>query len=418
MVKGEGMSKILFLAGAYFPEPKANGICCERVISTLQERGHEIDMVAFAPDFPGKCCAEVNGVRVHYVRGSMYYRTLRAEETGSLKGIRLKMKKCQLKMTHLFLSFSWPNISPLANIQFYKKAYALHEENQYDVVVAVYSPFNALYAAAKLKRKFPNIKYIAYFLDSLSGGALPSYFPEKISVKKALHWENKLLKQANVVMVMRAHLSHLKKYASDIQYISRISVQDIPLIRTIPVCPSIDDGKIHVVFVGAINTSMRSPEYVLKIIEKIPHCVVDFYGSIDKPEILKKYVDNGVAIVHGKVSHDVALEAEQKADFLLNIGNRNTSLVPSKIFEYISTGKPVITTCPISDEPSLPYLRKYELCFEVYEEERKIEENIKNMSVFIRETKGKHVPAQFIEKHFKENMPEYFVDTLEHMIKE
>lgn len=412
------MSRILFLAGAYYPEPKANGICCEKVITELQERGHQVDMVAFAPNWPAADNTEINGVKIHYVRGSMYYRTLRAEETGKFTGIMLKLRKLQLKLTHLLLAFSWPNTAPLANIQFYKKACELHEKNSYDAVVAVNSPFNALHAAEKFKRKFHDVKYIAYFLDALSGGALPPYLTQKSGLHKGLKWENKLLRQADAVIVMKAHVTHLKKYSSEIQYGSRINVLDIPLIRPVPSRPSAEDGKNHIVFVGAVNAALRNPVYVLKMVEKIPNCVVDFYGSVDKLALLKEFVDRGVAVVHGKVSHEEALEAEQKADFLLNIGNRNTSLVPSKIFEYISTGKPIITTCPIDNEPSLPYLREYGMCFEVYEKQEKLKENTEKLCQFIQETRGQRVSSEFIKEHFKGNMPGSFADTLEQILKE
>ena len=45
----------------------------------------------------------------------------------------------------------------------------------------------------------------------------------------------------------------------------------------------------------------------------------------------------------GRVSHTVAIQYMSEADFLLNIGNSISSMVPSKIFEYISTGKPIIS---------------------------------------------------------------------------
>lgn len=412
------MSKILFLAGAYYPEPKANGICCERVIHALQQRGHQIDMVAFAPAWPGPKGAEIGGVEIRYVPGSMYYRTLRAEETGQLKGNRLRLKKFQLKLAHLLSAAAWPNYAPLANIQFYRQACQLQEENCYDAVVAVNAPFSALYAAAKLKRKYPGIKYAAYFLDALSGGAFPAYLTKKYALERGLAWENKLLHWADSVLVMKAHVPHLEQHRDKIRYGSKITVLDIPLICPVPALPSARDGKTHIIFVGSINTSLRNPMYVLKMVERIPNCVVDFYGSVDKPELIKEFVTNGVVVVHGKVEHEEALRAEQKADVLLNIGNQNASLVPSKIFEYMSTGKPIITTCPIENEPSLPYLKKYGLCFEVYEESEKLQENAEKLSAFLHKVKGQFVSARFIEETFKDNTPGSFADAIEYMIKE
>ncbi|MEG0570843.1 MAG: hypothetical protein RR497_04270, partial [Oscillospiraceae bacterium] len=57
-----------------------------------------------------------------------------------------------------------------------------------------YTPIDSLYAAHLLKKKFKDIKMVAYFLDSLSGGYGPKCFSKKQIEKIGLKWEKIYLK--------------------------------------------------------------------------------------------------------------------------------------------------------------------------------------------------------------------------------
>ena len=54
-------------------------------------------------------------------------------------------------------------------------------------------------------------------------------------------------------------------------------------------------------------------------------------------------------------------DAINDADMLLNIGNKVTNQTPSKIFEYISMGKPIINFYEDEKDTSYNVLKKYEM---------------------------------------------------------
>jgi hypothetical protein len=62
---------------------------------------------------------------------------------------------------------------------------------------------------------------------------------------------------------------------------------------------------------------------------------------------------------HGERSYQTAINAELKADALLNVGNVVINQLPSKILEYICTGKPIINIYKSEKCPTLKYLIKY-----------------------------------------------------------
>lgn len=415
------MGNILFLLGAYEPAPKANGICCEAVIRALKRRGHNVDIIAFAPEQPYAPEAVVSGVPVYYINGPMYYRVSRHEELKSVSGGQLKAEKILLRLSQMVLAWNWPHYSPLATQQFYQRAKALHEKKGYDIIIGTFSPFSALYAAAKLKKKCPEIKMIAYFLDALSGGVAPKVFSKDMGIRMGLRWEKRILHWADRVVIMQSHEEHHKRYSREFDYFDRLTTLDIPLLELSEETghSKHESGLLHIVYVGAVRKDLKNPAYILELVKRMNAAAVwDFYGTIDCPELFDELVSKGKVRLHGEVAHMEAIKAQREADFLLNIGSNNVCQIPCKIFEYISTGKPIITTCPIENEPSLPYLRKYGVCFVVNENWDAVEETAQSMQNFIMKYQGYIVNTEQIRREFRRNRPAAFADVVEDVMKE
>lgn len=412
------MKRVLFLLGAYYPAPKANGICCGRVIDELCSQGFEVDVIAFAPEWPCRDTS-IHGVKVFYIKGSMYYRTLRDAETQSIVGVRYKLRKSLNRLKNIFLAPLWPDNSRICTAQFLHKAEELHAQTPYDVVVGVVSPVSAVSAAAKFKAKHPDVKYIAYFLDAVSGGVTPKELPTKLGIKMGLRWEKRVLADVDRVVVMQSHREHHEKYSRAEPYFKRMTVLDIPLLYAASQNETGEnDGKIHIVYVGAINMAVKNPLYFLQLFEKLPdNIVLDIFGSIDDMRVFAQYRNNQNIRLHGEIPHELALEKQKNADFLLNIGSTNPCMIPSKIFEYMSSCKPIISTYRIDEEPSLPYLKKYKACLAIDERETSLEANVNKLVRFITDYKDVKVDQEEIMKAFKNNTPKAFADAVKSLLQ-
>ena len=88
---------------------------------------------------------------------------------------------------------------------------------------------------------------------------------------------------------------------------------------------------------------------------------------------------------------------------LVNIGNSVDNFMPSKIFEYISTGKPIINVYKIPECPTLKYLAEYPLALCVSEEE--IRQDLPGCAAKVRtfclENRGKRVSAEEIGRLYR-----------------
>ena len=100
----------------------------------------------------------------------------------------------------------------------------------------------------------------------------------------------------------------------------------------------------------------------------------------------------------------------RKAHVLINLGNKESAVIPSNIFEYMSYGKPIISTYSIDDEACIPYLNKYPLSLLLDERETDLKKQRKILEEFILDVKGKSVDFKEIKDIFKNNMPETFVE--------
>lgn len=367
-------------------------------------------------DFP-----KADGVFYKTVKPRLTYRLFaKSEISGGVKKKIISSFAAVMNKLKLFMSIPiWPLISPLYSNRLFKAAREICKGNKIDCIIPVYTQIDTLIAARKIKKQLPSIKYIPYFLDSFSGGYGPKIFSPEWTIKRGIKWEDKLLPDADRIVMMKSCEEHYKKYCADKPYYSKIQFLDLPLF--IP-CHAVKDNslfskdKINLLYIGTIPVHIRNPEYFLKLFCKLPgdNIVLNIIGSCTAPELLRGFSEKDKRIHIGEaVNHKTALSMISLADFLVNFGNNNTHMTPCKIFEYMSYGKPIISVSPIKDEPSSKYLEKYPLSLIINEYENNAAEDIKKLNNFISQ-KPELGKSDFDElnKLFYLNKPEAFIEVI------
>lgn len=86
-------------------------------------------------------------------------------------------------------------------------------------------------------------------------------------------------------------------------------------------------------------------------------CSVDFYSAGNGTEVVEKAADN--ISLKGWVDKIRLNEAYEKADAFISIAEKNGKQMSSKIFEYMSYGKPIIHIYYVDDDVNLKYLQQY-----------------------------------------------------------
>lgn len=415
------MKKILFIVTE---SGSANGICTKAVMEEHVRRGDKVFCLTNREMGQGREDKIMDGVSYSTVTPRLCYRLsarICALPGGSGRRKLLSAVHFVLNKTKLLLSYpTWPLISPAYAARIYRRGLKICKAHGIDAVIPIYTQIDTLIAAKRIKAKLPQVKFIPYFLDALSGGYGPKVFSRQWTERRGLKWEAKLLGAADKIIMMRSVIPHYEKYRDKLTYFDKICFLDLPLFR-----PQVSGGDsesashgdkniIELLFVGTIPAHIRDPKYFIELFGSIggDDIRLTLIGSSTCESYLADAAKmDGRIKLMGRVDHERAMAAMRRADILVNFGNNDPGMTPSKIFEYMSLGKPIISTAPIKDEPSLVYLQKYP-CKYVVDQSLPREEHVAALESFIRESVGKTVAAERLTETFYLNTPAAFVECI------
>lgn len=295
-------------------------------------------------------------------------------------------------------------------VQYAREVKHIIKCQQFDILIGVSAPFQAPYGVVKAKIK--SIPFIYYQLDPYSTHYLhpdphKGLVQEEAVCKKAIHIiMTELIKKDYENSALSVYL----KKTSVLPYPAfeeRGRKNDIIVNRVV----TSNKSSIHLLFVGSLYGDIRSPLFVLKLVyalKMLGHdIVIDFIGPILHPldnETMKiaKALEE-TATFHGKVSYEQAQEWIEKADILVNIANSVPNQMPSKIFEYFSSGKPILNLYKIEKCPTLPYMDKYPYSFSISETQPMNRPLLDRVWLFLTEMRGKELSYHQVREIFSEN---------------
>lgn len=274
--------------------------------------------------------------------------------------------------------------------------------DEYDIIVPIFGNHDAVAAALKFLRK--EQKLVLYQVDPCS----TNWTRPKNEKKRALSFERKMYRDADMIITMKPIFEDIKSVIpQELQY--KFKQLELPLV-----CKKKDYSKKVIsgqrpicLFSGLIYLGVRDPSYTIDLFSTLiinKEVSLHFVG-VEKEELPEKYRKLPV-VCYGKVSMEKAQELMDGADFLVNIGNIMTNQIPSKIFEYISTGKPIINICKNYDCPTIPYLDKYPLNINLYEKES-IKKQRNKLENFILQNYGRRVSNEDVVALYEECTPEF-----------
>lgn len=414
----KSMKKILFLTTE---KDSANGICTKTVMQEFAQKDFKIYFITNDLNPKNKNYIEDN--IIYYTVRPRFVRYLELKNNKSAKNKLIKNICFILNKMKLLMSYpTWPLISPLYTYRIYKLAKKICINEKIDCIIPVYTQIDTLIAAHFIKKQL-NIKYIPYFLDSLSGGYGPKILSKNWVIKRGLKWEEILLSNADRIIMMESSRKHYEKYKDIIRFYNKIVFLDLPLLKQVDIKEKnniLKNDKINLVYTGSLPLHIRNPEYFIKVFKNIsnPNLRLYLIGVSESADKLKKYQneDERIIIVP-HVTHDIAISVINDADVLVNFGNNLPTMAPSKIFEYMSTGKPIISTCPIKDEPSKAYLEKYPYHLFIFEDEGS-DSAANKVDEFIKNNLGKRAKFEQIESLFFKNTPKVFFEIIDKELNE
>ena len=376
----------------------ATGYCAVTVAKELAERGHSVHIVS--ANRTEKSSIESNGhLYIHEIPGNRHKcYILKCLESDS-RFSRLIGRVLVLKQNLLIQLKGLFTMIPLFSVEevLYDKTLEIIERHKVDLIIPVNNPRESVIVANRLYHKY-GIPYVPYFLDSIYGNIGLRILPKRLNKKRALLFEKKWLSDAKCIIMMQS----VKELYDDVdssqyKYVSKIVYLEIPLLvsreprngyKANPNC--YNNGQFVILFVGTIPNRIREPRFVFRLAEQLAkgnvHCY--FAGKTDyKNELDYLLAKNKNTHYLGQIDHDKIADYIEEADVLLNIGNSIPGMLPSKVFEYMSYKKPILSTIKHSFDKSVPYLTQYGAS-QIINEVDPIQDSLAIVEAFIKRVKN------------------------------
>lgn len=409
------MNNVIVLLYDYYPNQSANTNCMNPILAKLAEK-NKITIITSRESKEELAYEVINGYDVY--RTYDWYRVNKR----NIQHLKNKGNNVFLKFLYKLVSnIIWvydkikrtfrPYMDMYWNVNETIKVISdINEKQKVDVIISESFPFISHYIANKLKLKFTDTKWYAFTFDPFTTNKIKinnNYFSR-------LNIEKKILKNADRIFLFKENYSENIK--TDLKILKdKYCIIDYPLIiNNINKYADVnkESETITLAFTGRIYEDIRNPEKMFDFLykslktSKLKFEIYFYYrmtGDLEKvlKEYKNKFGDNLQLIENA--SKEECDEITYSSDIILNIGNTINNQVPSKIFENISTGKPIVNFYNIDDDTSRPYVEKYKLGLNINLEGNINEQDYKTFLTFISENKGTRITFEEATSNLKKS---------------
>lgn len=376
----------VFILEKYLPIPSSNTVCMLNIMNELKKNNHNVRFVAI-----NECESVQNDENCKYVSNK-------------------KMKKFtfleKIKAFFKFSSYSKELVS-----DYYNTVMEMHSATPIDYLVCVHNIYESVKVGQLIKKHNKTIKCLVYYLDAPGEMISKSDFIGKVVVRTLKTEIKKFVKSFDLVFIPEYWN---KSYCKQMKFIGKnVKAIGLPNLSENIIQSKLSRNKIKIVYTGQFYDTIRGVEFI-KVFSKLLDINTDielhFYskGQEDKLQAFAKSYPNNV-ILHGYVGRNEIQIALKEANMFLNVSNRLATFVPGKLFEYLSYAKPIINYQYIDNDPTIAYINKYDLCYNIIDGQAV---DIDNLNNFIEENKFAIIDYENVRSSFASCLPTYSINLI------
>ena len=416
------MKKVLFITQSYPSVRSANVLCDDMVIQRLLEKS-SAEIHCLCMRYDGQPLEEdVGGVHVHRFRvGPLFEfedRALGGKDPNMMKLVHF-LERVQLRIAQLVTIPIYPCICPLKTAMYVRESEKAYSRYGFDIVACEHFGFETMMAGLRLKKRHPELRYIQFFWDALSAGIPAKYLPRAYVDKKRRALEAHVFATADVSVALNSHRGELEKrsYAVNALASGRLCYLGIPNLENVSEkvgncrCDLFVDDTRNIVYAG--STSGRDVDFIVRVVRETgdPNLRLWFFTSSDLGGIDLPVGKSGPrVIVHPYIPHEELLKVLVNADALLNLGNADSSAIPSKVTQYIGCRRPIISTFSIESDTSKELLSNYPAS--LFLDERRTDYPViaTELTAFIDEASSPIAPYDDLAELYRSSLPDAYCD--------
>lgn len=421
------MKKVLFCLQWYPSFNSANGYCDEQIIEELKkDNGYEIHCLTYRQKSEVEE-EQMQGVCVHrFSRGrfwTWYIDQIRYRKTHHRLAERIY--RILLRMKELITIPLYPVYEPFQCLRFARAAIRLDRKEHFDLVVAEFHGMDSLWAGYALKKNRPGIQLIPLYWDSLSGGYPVKYLPEWFCRRRRIELEKRIDSISDRIIAMKPSGEMYER--KDIQpfVLGKIHLLEIPRVDLTKATRiyqldeelrgALRKDSINILFSG--SPGKRSFDYLFRLLDGVaktlPVNLIIICRELFHQEFLNKKAEfkNLRLQVLNYMPYGRLAGVLSSCDVLLNVGNESRFLVPSKVYDYISYAKPIISMYSIDQDTSKAVLEEYPGLL-LLDERRDLAENIVKTESFLQSLNSLSISPSNLATRYRNATGQAYVDVL------
>jgi glycosyltransferase involved in cell wall biosynthesis len=253
---------------------------------------------------------------------------------------------------------------------------AVAEATRNDIVVSTFGPSAAHLIAADMKRANPALRWVADYRDPWHQNVYSGAIRSEALREKVRALELETLAGADAVTAVSSGLAEQVGEGVQKPAFSVPNGFDAPehvvreTIARAAARTGEGDDEIRLVYTGMIYREAQDTQPLFEALHALQRegafagkrVVCDFYGSNVQPveALARDSRFKPLIAFHGHVTRDQALESQKSATALILFDNLNPEargVLTGKIFEYLTSGKPILSIGSRPDSPIARLLR-------------------------------------------------------------
>jgi len=394
------MKKIVFLTGNYHPNHSAVSNCVEKVVTEISDE-YEVIVLTLKNN--------LNDLDEEYYKN---HKIIRVNYVNEIKGKKNKIIRRINRIKNKY-SLNQEIINAFTS--------KLNEIENMDLLIPASMPFETVFAANSYKNKNPKTLLVPYLFDPYieNENLFYNVFLKKIKSNYSKKLEYNIMKNSEKVILM----NHLKKNFDNKYSELKLKFEFVEHPLLIPNISNEEEkkGDFNFVYTGSFYKKIRNPKMLIKVfklvISELKNSKMNIYSFGDCEELLIKEVkgaENNI-VLNGSVSMEESVLKMKEADFLIAVGNTTSSQSPSKIFEYMSFGKPIIYFLNNYSDRNIDVLSKYPLSLIVDKNLNEYEAK-KLIIQFVYECIDSKIDVAESLASFKDAIPKYTASKIEKVL--
>ncbi len=248
-----------------------------------------------------------------------------------------------------------------------KRAKELIEAGKYDVIFSMHELPSSHVVACRIKKIFPQIRWVAYWSDPWT--VQSSERKDQPLLRKLYEKgiERNVVREADACLFTSEQTRNVYVDAFGMDR-GKTSIvyrgyegSYYENIRETGAPEGIVQGKINIVHTGAIYTQLRDVDPFIDAIRLIKSSCSEIYeklnivliGDIDNIENIQRFDDLDIISIKKRVPFEEALRYMVFSNVNLLWGNRGSSQIPGKVYEYMGADSCILTILGDEHDPLL-----------------------------------------------------------------